>query len=222
MEKPIDEQMICFITAVTDRKEYMRSLATWQKLRVPDGMKVQYIAAAIGRDSSVGRAYRLLMAKSSARYKIYIRQDVEIAEEGFLEKAVAIFKEHSEYGIAGAAGSISLPDSAIWYEGDIAGCIYDDHQGSMQGYRFQKDTAEAALPVMLLDGCILMTSMDVAFSDGFCDKEELYAASMCMAFRKQGLEAVAWSSLGEGIRQRISSLISSYYIMPINISASLP
>ncbi len=38
MERTLDEKKLCFITAVTDREVYQKSLETWQKLRVPEGL----------------------------------------------------------------------------------------------------------------------------------------------------------------------------------------
>lgn len=199
MEKVLAEQKICFIIAVTNREMYQRSLATWQELRVPEGMSVQYIAVDISQGQPVGMAYQLAMGKSDAKYKIYIRQEVELAEEGFLEEAVAIFRQHPEYGMAGAAGSIDLPEEAIWYKGSLAGCICDDHQGKMLGYKFLQGK-EAALPVMLLEGGILMTQYDVDWQSPYYDKGELYAASQCLNFRNEGRVVAAWSNLGQGIR----------------------
>ena len=167
MKRTLDEQKICFITAVTDREVYQRSLASWQRLRVPEGMTVQYIAAGISPGQSVGRAYQLLMGKTDAKYKVYIRQEVELVEAGFLEEAVAIFRQHPEYGMAGAAGSINLPEDGIWYKGDAAGFICDDHQGRMQGYRFPVGR-EVALPVMLLEGCLLMTQYNGPMNSDQC------------------------------------------------------
>lgn len=197
MVRTLDEHKICFITAVRDKAKYQESMAYWQRLRVPEGMTVQYIG--VSDWPSIGQAYQMAMGKSDAKYKIYIHDNIWLTQTDFLEVLIQMFKEHPEYGIASVAGSTSLPESCHWRDQDPIGCVCDNHQEKMLGYTYQQATQGTA-PVMLLHEGLLVTQYDISWHTELYDKGHLYAASQCMELRRHGYGAVVLPQLGPGVQ----------------------
>lgn len=206
MARTLDENKICFITAVRDRAKYQESMAYWQRLKVPDGMTVQYIT--ISDWPSIGQAYQMAMGKSDAKYKIYIHDNIWLTRPDFLEVLIQEFREHPEYGIASVAGSINLPEGCYWWEKDAKGCICDNHQGEMKQYVFRQE-GDGIIPALMLHDGIMMTQYDISWQTEFYDKGHLYAASQCMEFRKHGYGAAILPQLGAGVQHWGGKLIKN-------------
>lgn len=174
---------ICFITAVNDIERYNISLATWNNLTVPQGFSVNSLV--VQEAESMTAAYQAGMEASTAKYKIYIHQDVEIMQWDFLHKMIDVFQKNSTIGIAGVVGSINIPLSAVWWDGELAGAICDDHTGEMANYLYRRNSCKP-IEVSLIDGLLLMTQYDVNWRMDIFDKWHFYDLSQCMEFYRQG------------------------------------
>ena len=183
MATTLDEHKICLITAVSDWDKYNESLATWQNLSIPEGMRVDVLT--VEDWPSIGEAYQRAMNQSDAKYKVYVREDVWITRHDFLELAIKELMAHPEYGIASVVGSINFPESGHWWEKDMIGRICDNHEGKVLQYIYGQ-SHEDSLPATVLHDGLLVTQYDIPWISEFYDKGHLYAASQCMGFRKQG------------------------------------
>lgn len=177
---------ICFITAVNDIERYNKSLDTWNNLTVPKGF---FVNSLVVQDAdSMTEAYQTAMKTSAAKYKIYIHQDVEIWQRDFLQVMVDNFEKNPAIGIAGVVGSVNIPLSAVWWDGELVGAIRDDHTGEMINYLYRRNSYKP-IEVALIDGLLLMTQYDVNWRTDIFDKWHFYDLSQCMEFHRHGYKA---------------------------------
>lgn len=189
----LDENLICFISAVNDIDMYNNiCLAAIKKLRVPEGMRVETVV--IEGAKSMTEACQAGMEASDAKYKIYIHQDTEILSEDFLEVMVREFKKHPNFGIAGVVGSKSIDAYGRWWETSkeyFAGGIIDNTRikGVYETRTYCVDANES-IEVRMLDGVVLMTQYDVPWRKDIFDGWHFYDASQVQEFRRQNLHAM--------------------------------
>ena len=179
----LDESKICFICSVNDTGKYNESLGYWKKLQVPTGMQVESLV--IHGANSMTEAYAAAMSQSDAKYKIYIHQDVWITQLDFLEVMVNSFKSDMSIGIMGVVGSKNIPESAVWWEGELVGAIRDDHTGTMEKYLYERNDRNCQ-EAIALDGLLLMTQYDILWRTDIFDKWHFYDLSQCMEFYHRG------------------------------------
>ncbi len=184
----LDENKICFITAVNDEEMYERCIAHINQLEVPAGMYTDVIA--IREADCITEAYNAAMRESDAKYKIYLHQDLMITDERFIERVLRLFQDNPTIGICGVVGASEFPKSCIWWDGRMKGTFIDDHEaeGNFQEYRYEWDE-EKPLDVDVLDGLILCTQYDVLWREDLLNKWHFYDASQCFEFRRQGYRA---------------------------------
>ena len=191
--KPLE---ICFISAVTDIERYNKSLSTWQQLTVPNGFTVNSLA--IQEAASMTEAYQIGMESSTAKYKVYIHQDVEITQKNFLQVMVDIFRSDANIGMAGVVGSKNIPQSAVWWEGDLVGAIRDDHTGIMENYLYER-SGEKCIEAAVVDGLLMMTQYDIPWRTDIFDQWHFYDLSQCMEFRKRGYSTAVLPQIMPGV-----------------------
>ena len=182
----LDENKICFITAVNDDAKYKDCKAYIDKLTVPEGMSIECKTIYDGK--SMTSAYNQAMLTSDAKYKIYLHQDLMVIEPNFLQILIDMFRKHPEIGIAGVAGSENVPESGVWWDGHIRGQFIDSHTGEMQVYQYEYSDVEP-LEVSMLDGLILCTQYDVKWREDLFTHWHFYDTSQTMEFRRAGYQA---------------------------------
>ena len=182
----LDENKICFITAVNDDVKYKECKAYIDKLTVPKGMSVE--CKMIYNGKSMTSAYNQAMLLSDAKYKIYLHQDLMIIEPNFLQILIDMFQKHPEIGIAGVAGSENVPESGVWWDGHIRGQFIDSHTGELRVYQYEYSDVDP-LEVSMLDGLILCTQYDVKWRDDLFTHWHFYDVSQTMEFRRAGYQA---------------------------------
>lgn len=181
-----DDKKICFITAVNDEEQYAVCLRALKALKVPEGMTAEYIA--VRGAASMTAAYQEAMLASTAKYKIYLHQDIECLNRQMLRRLITLFRKYPEYGLLGVAGATRLSDKGVWYAGkfeDMIGAIDDDHDGVMQKYRWRtdgKDITEAEG----VDGVFLATQYDVDWRTDIFKRWHFYDMSQSKEFQRRG------------------------------------
>jgi len=183
-EMMLCENKICFITCVTNERQYTESLLYINELQTPDGFEVEHIAI---RDAkSMAEGYNRAMKQSDAKYKVYLHQDVFIINKQFIFDLLAIFNQNTKIGILGVCGTKKLPKNGIWWEADdLFGSVFDSHTNTMSLLKFQDINGDFEL-VEALDGLILMTQYDIPWRDDLFDGFHFYDSSQCLEFSRAG------------------------------------
>lgn len=189
LNQGLDSNKIAFISCVNDDVKYEEQLKYLSALMIPQGMKVE--CRAVYDAPSMAAGYNRAMRESDAKYKIYLHQDVWIIEPIFLLRLTNIFQCNPQVGIAGVVGSINIPESGVWWEGELIGGVIDSQTGTLQANMHQHQTCMLRpAQVMLLDGLILATQYDVAWREDLFDKWHFYDVSQCMEFYRRKLAAI--------------------------------
>ena len=183
-----DIQRICFMVPITDMEKFREAQGYIEKLRVPRGVQVEI--AALQAYHSMAESYNEAMHRKTARYQVYMHQDVCIIHSDFIVKLLDLFQQHPEIGIAGVVGSAGLPSSGVWWEdSSLLGAIFDDHKGRMAPYIYSR-SAEAFLEAAVLDGLLLATQYDIPWREDLFTGWHLYDTSLCKEMQRRGYRVV--------------------------------
>ncbi len=184
------ELEIAFIVC-TNNKKYMEECKFYiEKLYVPDGMEVSVIPIENPRSMTIG--YNKAMKASSARYKVYLHQDMFIVNRNFIFDIADCFESDSNIGMIGVAGIRKLRDASVWNSLDIGGCY---SVGTFSGVGSIAVKPQINNPdsmyqeVDYIDGMLMASQYDIEWDEkieGF----HFYDVSQCERFRKSGYKVV--------------------------------
>ena len=194
MPMQLDTSKICFITNVSQEKQYENCVSYIRRLTVPVGMTVEF--RAIRDAKSMCEGYARAQSSSDAKYKIYLHQDVMITDENFLYTLISTFQSNASYGIAGLVGVYNLPQNAVWWTsfdrnkvGVTIDTVYPEgeapHRRKLQFTIFDTPTEVAAL-----DGFLLATQYDLPWRADIFHGFHFYDIAQCFEFRRRGLKAI--------------------------------
>lgn len=165
------------------------------KLHIPAGFSLDFLVVNGAKSMCAG--YNEAAAVSDAKFKIYIRDDIEICNEYLLEDLLAIFNESAEIGIVGALGVQSMPVDMIIENGILFGPAGENTILVEEKYK----------DVMAVTGDFIATQVDIRWDEANIDDWYTFALSQCAAFRCMGYRIVAagqekgpWIKLGDSKR----------------------
>ena len=196
VQGPLDSHAIAFVTCVDDEAQYATCLRYIDALHIPPGYAVEKVAI-IGA-TSVADGYQRAMETSSARYKIYVHQDVYLVHRGLLRELVHLFGTYPRLGMLGVVGTIRMPAKGIWWVNKFScyGRLWEYRResgfpGSLFGRRLHFNRfhsfAGDYLPAVSADGLFMATQYDIPWINplgGFLLYDQVQAAE----FIKAGLE----------------------------------
>lgn len=186
----MNEQKICFIMCSNNSFLAEECIRYINNLTVPDGMSVE--VQVITGAPSMTSGYNEAMMKTDAKYKVYLHQDVLIVHKNFLVDTIKLFKAHSEVGMLGMVGNVSLADDGCpWSDGmhRRIGRIYCDLIYDSMDSIFANVQDEYA-KVLVIDGLLMMTQYDVRWRDDLFGGWDFYDCSQSMEFWKEGYEVI--------------------------------
>jgi GT2 family glycosyltransferase len=193
---------IAFITCVNDETQYGICLRYLDALLIPLGHTVERIA--VFGAMSMADGYQWGMEASTARYKIYVHQDVYIVYQEQLPDLLHLFSAYPRIGMFSIIGATQFPASGKWWERNRSNCygrtlhFVRPPQGfpasffvapnlrRLRMYRLQSFVGDY-MPAVVVDGLLLATQYDVPWKDplgGF----ELWEQVQSVEFIKAGLE----------------------------------
>lgn len=179
---PLDSHRVTFISCVNDERLYAICLRELQGLEVPPGVAVDHVAVRGARSMTAG--YNTAMRGSNAKYKVYLHQDVFVANKRFLYDLIALFERDSGLGMVGMVGTAQLPPNGVWWEGDPKyGAVFEQREG-LQLLQFNP-VHGAPQPVKAIDGLLMATQVDLPWNEcieGF----HFYDTAHSMDFRRAG------------------------------------
>ena len=110
----VNEKKIAFITCVNSEDWYSECSLYLHSLHIPAGMEAEFIPVTGAASMCAG--YNLGMARTDARYKVYLHQDTLVVNKNLVADLLAIFAEKT-IGAVGVIGCRSLPRSGVWWDG---------------------------------------------------------------------------------------------------------
>ncbi len=195
--QPLDPRAIAFLTLVNDETQHAACLRYIDALQVPSGFTVEKIA--VFGATSMAEGYQRAMEASTARYKIYVHQDVYMVHRGLLLELVYLFGTYPRLGMIGVVGTTRMPAYGIWWVRNPFHCHGQVWVNAREGgfpasllgrrlylQRFHPIVGDY-LPAVAVDGLFLATQYDVPWVNslgGF----ELYDQVHALEFIKAGLE----------------------------------
>src|SRR5947199_659579 len=111
-QRPLDPRAIAFLTLVNDEAQFATCLRYIDALQVPSGYSVEKIA--VYGATSMAEGYQRAMEASTARYKIYVHQDVYLVHRGLLFELLHLFKTYPRLGMVGVVGPTRLNSRGRW------------------------------------------------------------------------------------------------------------
>lgn len=177
----LDNRQIAFITCVNNETEYEECCYYLDRLRIPDGYRMDRIA--IRKAPSMAAGYHAAMQSSPAKYKIYLHQDVFVKNKDLIADLIAVFTSQKQIGLLGVVGRTEEETGADrimrWNTGKI--------EDNLQPLFFPSPPQEALFTeVKAIDGLFLATQYDLPWREDLFDGWDFYDISQCMEFRRNG------------------------------------
>ncbi len=182
----MDERKICFIACVNNENYEQEMLRYLKRLNVPRGYEME--SFSIWGAESMAAGDNEGMRRSSAKYKVYLHQDVFIVNKNFISDLLDIFREE-DIGMAGMVGVPQLPENSIMWNAPRIGKIYayliyqssNSVFGGIEG-RYQQ--------VQAVDGLLIATQYDLPWREDLFHNWDFYDISQGQEFIKKGYRIV--------------------------------
>lgn len=199
----IDERQFCFIICSNNEMYLEECFFYINQLEVPEGYTVD--AISIFEAESMANGYNEAMKASSAKYKIYLHQDVFILYKGFLQALLDIFKSDSSIGMVGMVGAPKVPVGGVMWLGHREGMLYgaNELQGDYRTYQYKLEDGLHGVDV--IDGLMMITCVDIPWREDKFDAWDFYDVSQSLEFRRAGYKVVVpeqlcpWCKHDDGI-----------------------
>lgn len=177
----IDEKTILFVTCVNDHNLYKQSIENIKGLHVPDGYSVDFFPIYNARSMAAG--YNLAL-QSSAKYKVYLHQDVIILNSIFIHDVLQLFQKNNNLGLLGLVGSKQLLKNGSWWEEDeLFGKVIMNNRTRVFG-----EVLEPFESVQVVDGFLMVTQYDVPWREELFQGFHFYDVSQSLEFIRKGYE----------------------------------
>ena len=182
----MDDKKICFIICVNNynyEKEQMRYL---NRLNIPQGYDVEILT--IREAISMTSGYNEGMNSSTAKYNVYLHQDVFIVNENFLYDMLEVFKDE-HIGMMGMVGAPKLPENAIMWNGPRVGKLYFN-MIYQSGESVIGEIEGTYQEVEAIDGLLMATQYDILWREDLFTKWDFYDISQSQEFIRKGYKVV--------------------------------
>ena len=187
-KKTMNEKKISFIVCVNNSLYYEECVWYINHLHLLDGYEKDIIC--ITEAESMAQAYNAAMESSSAKYKIYLHQDVFIYHRYFMDDMLSIFNSDDKIGMIGMIGGINLADNAvIWNKWNI-GCTYGCNFSGAFPVRGYQNPEYQWLEAEAIDGMLMATQYDVRWREDLELGWDFYDVSQSLEFTKKGYKIV--------------------------------
>ncbi|XME04285.1 glycosyltransferase family protein [Lachnospiraceae bacterium C1.1] len=156
-----------------------------ERLYLPESYSIDIITVAEAPSMCAG--YNAAMKSSDAWIKVYLHQDTFIVNRYFIFNIVEIFNSDKNIGIIGITGTDALPDSAIWWRGEVKGKFpftKEEYIDERIGENYNLSEAVA------VDGFLIATSKNVEWREDIFDGFDFYDISQCLEYRRRGYRVV--------------------------------
>ncbi len=177
-----DNVGIDFIICSNDPGELDETIFYINRLNVPSGVTVNVLS--IVDAASICQGYNEGMQASSARYKVYLHQDVRIIDKDFIPRLIDLFMDNKGVGLIGLIGTNSFPKDGAMWSIDRYGAVLETHVHETLELRNYADSKN--IDAVVCDGFLLATQYDLPWREDLFDGWDMYDASQCMEFIRAG------------------------------------
>ena len=175
----LDSHKIAIITNVTDEKMYNLTLKSLSQLIVPSKYEVEIIT--VTEEDNIAAAYNQAMETSDAKYKIYMRNGIEIKNKNFIADILAIFKTNWNIGLIGMSGVKVIPTDADMFASVTRIGKLSAVSGQDVVFSDCRDRYEFAAAV---DEYLMVTQYDIGWRDDLFSGDGLYNVAQCVEFKR--------------------------------------
>lgn len=183
-----NNKKIAFIYCVNNERLLKKSIKYLGRLDIPEDFTLEQIE--VYNAKSITRAYNDAMQCSSAKYKIYLHQDVYILNKDFIKDILQIFNKDRQIGMIGIIGAKELTRSGIWWQSkNKYGKVYDSNTGIMKALKFN-DVKKDYESVEAIDGLLMVAQYDIPWRWDIIKGWHFYDLSQCQEFIKRGFKVV--------------------------------
>ncbi len=191
----MDDKKICFIACVDNYKnDYLSEKIC--NLHVPEGYTVEYFG--VTEATSMCSGYNEAASISDAKFKIYIRQDIEFCNYNLIDDLLNIFNSSSKIGIVGTVGVDRMPVDMVVEHGIMYGP--DSDKTILVDNKFME--------VLAVTGNFVATQVDLLWDEKNIDDWYFYALSHCALMRQNGYKIVV---PGQKNGPWVKPIISNHY-----------
>ncbi|MDF2868533.1 MAG: hypothetical protein K0R05_108 [Anaerocolumna sp.] len=181
-----DKNKFCFIICSNNKAFEKEALQYIERLDVPVGYTVEVLTVIDALSMTSG--YNEAMLSSTAKYKIYLHQDVFIVNTNFLYDILLLF-QNSSIGMVGMVGALMLPSHGVMWYGARVGKIYANRiLGSM--IWSAGEFTESMKEVEAIDGLLMATQYDLPWREDLFKGWDFYDISQSMEFRRKGYKII--------------------------------
>lgn len=177
---------IAFIICYNNELLLQECISYISFLKVPGGVETDIIG--IAEAESLAAGYNAAMKSSDAKYKVYLHQDVFLLNKDFIEEVIALFHNNPEYGMLGILGSNrQIPDGNYWDGWNVGeALVCGVTKTGITTRQYAEGFAGGILPVVAIDGMLMITQCDVEWREDIFDGFDFYDVSQSIEFQKMG------------------------------------
>ena len=177
----MNSKKISFIVCKKNNEKFTELIASISEVKIPESMEVDVLE--VSGENGTASAYNEGMQASDSKYKIYIDENVKILDDNILYHILDTFDSHTQIGMIGVLGTLSIPTSGISLLakkqiGKV--CTGDDEiDESATG---QKADGE----VLAVQGFFMATQVDIPWRADLFTGECFYDTAQCIEMRRRG------------------------------------
>lgn len=179
-----DEKKIAFIICTNYDLMFQECERYIERLLVPDGFSIEIIP--VRNACSMTSGYNQAMRSTTAKYKIYMHQDVFIINQHFIDNILKIFQDYHSVGMVGMVGTNRLSSTGIMWKGKSGGGLYEREDRPYVHEILTEKTK--ILSAEAIDGFLMATSKDIPWREDLFDGFDFYDISQSFEFRRQGYD----------------------------------
>ncbi|MCR5338419.1 MAG: glycosyltransferase family protein [Lachnospiraceae bacterium] len=178
-----EEKEIAYIIC-TNSKRYADEVLLYLQCQILDTGFTSSVYF-IKNTRSVFSGYQLVLGFCHAKYKIYMHQDLFMADRYFTKHLIQTL-QNTPYHMLGVTGTDRMPSTGRWWDSERQyGCMYLDKILFTQQIRNYNES-RTCVPAEGLDGILLATDMDLPWREDLFSGFHFYDVSQVCEFRRQG------------------------------------
>ncbi|WP_182188061.1 glycosyltransferase [Pectinatus frisingensis] len=187
----MDAYEILFIIEQIDGVNYQRCVNSIKGLHIPNGYVVKINTWKKEKRINRTQIYNCILQQSSAKYKIYISENIYLINKNLLRDILAIFESDETIGLIGVSGIKYVPI----YENDQAATYrygeyyYLDKNNKPRNCKYNSISSKYEI-VQGISNIMLATQYDLPWREELPDMELYYNVSYSMEFIRKKLRVI--------------------------------
>lgn len=181
-----DAKKIAFISCVNDEEMYDECVRYLKHIEMPQGFSAQLVP--VRGAPSMAAGYEAARRASSARYKVYLHQDILLTEKSIAVRLLELFQARPEVGLIGFAGCRRLPSDGVWWNAkECYGSVWQIRDPEAMVRVAYRPVPGGGIEAEAIDGMFLATQTDVPWREDIFTGWHFYDISAAMEHRRRGL-----------------------------------